>query len=84
VRDNGVGLPPGAAERIFEPFAQAHGPRFEGHGLGLSIVRRAVQAMGGRTWAERPPQGGAALCFTLPGAVIEAGAAQGHLATVAA
>jgi signal transduction histidine kinase len=50
----------------------------------LSIVRRAVQAMGGRTWAERPPQGGAALCFTLPGAVIEAGAAQGHLATVAA
>lgn len=84
VRDNGVGLPPGAAERLFVPFAQAHGPRFEGHGLGLSIVRRAVQAMGGRTWAERPPQGGAALCFTLPGAVIEAGAAQAHLATVAA
>lgn len=74
VRDNGVGLPAGSADRIFEPFEQAHGARFEGHGLGLSIVRRAVQAMGGRTWAEARPQGGAALCFTLPGAIVEAAA----------
>lgn len=71
VLDNGIGLPAGAGERIFEPFEQAHGSRYEGHGLGLSIVRRAVQAMGGRTWAESRPEGGAALCFTLPGAVID-------------
>lgn len=83
VRDNGVGLPPDAAERIFEPFAQAHGSRFEGHGLGLSIVRRAVQAMGGRTWAERPPQGGAALCFTLPGAVVAGAVERTGLAAAA-
>lgn len=70
VRDNGVGMSAEVAERIFDPFYRAHGARFEGHGLGLSIVRRAVQTMKGRTWAEPQPQGGAALCFTLPGAVI--------------
>jgi signal transduction histidine kinase len=74
VRDNGVGLSAEVAERIFDPFFRAHGARFDGHGLGLSIVRRAVQAMKGRAWAEPRPQGGAALCFTLPGAVVaEAG-----------
>lgn len=70
VRDNGVGLAPEVAERIFEPFYQAHGARFEGHGLGLSIVRRAVQALGGRAWAEPRAEGGASLCFTLPDAVM--------------
>jgi signal transduction histidine kinase len=69
VRDNGVGLATQGAERLFDPFVRAHGARFEGHGLGLSIVRRAVQSLGGRAWAESPPQGGAAFCFMLPGAV---------------
>lgn len=48
VRANGVGLTPEIAERIFAPFYRAHAERFEGHGLGLSIVRRAVQILGGR------------------------------------
>lgn len=70
VRDNGVGMAPEVSERVFEPFFRAHDARFEGHGLGLSIVRRAVQTLGGRAWAESPTQGGAALCFTLPEAVV--------------
>jgi len=66
VRDNGVGFAPGAAARLFEPFTRLHGPRYEGHGVGLSIVRRAVERHGGRAWAEAVPQGGAAFYFSLP------------------
>ena len=83
VRDNGVGLTPEIAERIFNPFYRAHAERFEGHGLGLSIVRRAVQILGGRAWAEPRPEGGAALCFTVPDAVADEATPQ-SAATVAA
>ncbi len=83
VRDNGVGLSPEVAERIFEPFYQAHGARFEGHGLGLSIVRRAVQALGGRAWAEPRAEGGASLCFSLPGAVLADTLSHGNSAVAA-
>jgi len=68
VRDNGVGFSADAAEHLFEPFYRAHGAAFDGHGLGLSIVRRAIEAMGGRVWAAVAPEGGAQLCFRLTGA----------------
>jgi signal transduction histidine kinase len=68
VHDNGAGFAPEVARRLFEPFFRAHGAHYEGHGLGLSIVRRAVEAMGGRAWAEAGAQGGARLCFRLDGA----------------
>jgi signal transduction histidine kinase len=68
VRDNGAGFAPEAARRLFEPFFRAHGARYEGHGLGLSIVRRAVEAQGGHAWAEAGAPGGARLCFRLDGA----------------
>jgi signal transduction histidine kinase len=66
VRDNGVGFPPDAAPQLFQPFMRLHGRRFEGHGIGLSIVRRAVERHGGRVWAESQPDHGAAFHFTLP------------------
>jgi signal transduction histidine kinase len=66
VRDNGVGFPPEAAPRLFQPFMRLHGPRFEGHGIGLSIVRRAVERHGGKVWADSQPEHGAAFHFTLP------------------
>jgi signal transduction histidine kinase len=66
VRDNGVGFPPESAPQLFQPFMRLHGRRFEGHGIGLSIVRRAVERHGGRVWAESRPDDGAAFHFTLP------------------
>jgi signal transduction histidine kinase len=38
----------------------------EGDGLGLSIVKDALDAIGGRVWAEFAPEGGAAFSFALP------------------
>jgi signal transduction histidine kinase len=66
VRDNGVGFDPAAAGRLFEPFMRLHGRHFEGHGIGLTIVRRAIERHGGRVWAESEPDQGAAFHFTLP------------------
>jgi signal transduction histidine kinase len=68
VSDNGPGFEPGSASRLFEPFTRLHAHTFEGHGIGLSIVRRAVLRMGGRVWAEGRPGEGARFHFTLPAA----------------
>ena len=65
VKDNGCGFPAELAPRLFEPFFRAPGARQQGHGLGLSVARRAVEAMGGRIWAEPRAGRGAELCFRL-------------------
>jgi signal transduction histidine kinase len=67
VRDNGVGFEPAAADKLFDPFYRGHPTRFEGHGLGLHIVRRAIERHGGRVWAQSLGSG-AAFCFSLPDA----------------
>lgn len=72
VHDNGIGFTPDMAERLFEPFYRGHGASHDGHGLGLSIVRRAVEAMGGQVSASRNAWGGASLCFRLPDATLPA------------
>jgi len=69
VHDNGVGFSPEVAERIFEPFYRSHADSHEGHGLGLSIVRRAVEALGGTVWAKGGTGQGASLCLRLPEAL---------------
>lgn len=62
VVDNGRGLAPQVAERLFQPFVTS---KSGGMGLGLSICRSIVEAHGGRIWAEAGANGGAALYFTL-------------------
>jgi signal transduction histidine kinase len=60
VRDQGPGVDPAMLERIFEPFFRVDSARARssgGVGLGLAIARRAVEAHGGRVWAENAPQG---------------------------
>jgi signal transduction histidine kinase len=66
VRDNGVGFDAQAAARLFTPFVRLHAATFDGHGVGLSIVRRAVERHGGRVWAESQPGQGAVFRFSLP------------------
>ncbi len=68
VTDNGVGLPPGEQERIFQEFHRAHASAFEGTGLGLAIVRRIVLRHGGAVHAHNRADGptGAVFEVTLP------------------
>jgi signal transduction histidine kinase len=57
VEDQGIGVPVGEQERIFELFYQTDGTttrRFGGTGLGLAIVDRAIKMHGGRVWVESP------------------------------
>jgi signal transduction histidine kinase len=62
VRDVGPGLPPGAADSLFTPFA----PGARGTGLGLAVVRRVADAHGWRVRAEDAPGGGARFTVTVP------------------
>lgn len=64
VCDNGPGFTRPEAER-FSPVAGDGGA---GMGLGLSISRTIVEANGGRIWTEDREEGGAVVCFSLPGA----------------
>ena len=66
VRDNGVGFLAASANELFQPYARLHGDEFAGHGVGLSIVRRAVERQGGRVWAESELGKGASFFFALP------------------
>ena len=67
VEDEGPGLPAGDPEQLFAKFERGvvEGA-ISGVGLGLAICRAIVRLHGGRIWAERRPQGGAAFRFTLP------------------
>jgi signal transduction histidine kinase len=66
VADNGEGFDAASAARLFQPFQRLHGAAFDGHGVGLSIVRRAVERHGGRVWAKGEPGVGATFSFSLP------------------
>jgi signal transduction histidine kinase len=67
-RDNGMGIPPGKEDAVFEPFKRLHGHEQPGTGLGLAICRRIVQLHNGRIWAEAVADEGADFRFLLPGA----------------
>jgi len=63
VTDSGPGLPPGAIDKVFDPF---YTTKSGGLGMGLPISRTIIEAHGGRLWAERAPEGsGLSFRFTL-------------------
>lgn len=69
VSDTGIGIPKDQLEKIFERFYQVGGHparRFEGSGLGLALVKKAIEAHGGRVWAESQEGQGSTFFFTLP------------------
>jgi len=66
VSDNGMGIPAEFQEQIFEPFKRLHsGEKFEGSGVGLAIVRKALRSMGGDIWVQSTPGTGATFYFVL-------------------
>jgi len=74
VSDTGIGLAPEAQARIFEPFRQADtsiGQQYGGVGLGLYIVRRLVEALGGTVTVESAVGHGSAFRVHLPQVCID-------------
>jgi signal transduction histidine kinase len=67
VADEGIGIDPSQAERIFEMFERLHpSGRYSGTGSGLAICERIVDRHGGRIWVESRPGGGSVFSFSLP------------------
>jgi signal transduction histidine kinase len=69
VEDNGLGIPAEHQERIFRPFERLHsGDHYPGTGIGLAIVRRSLERLGGRLGVESVPGQGSRFWFELPAA----------------
>ena len=71
VKDNGVGIAPRSQSELFTPFTRLNQLKVEGHGLGLSIVRRIVEKLGGEVGLESQgvPGQGSIFNFTLPAVI---------------
>jgi signal transduction histidine kinase len=69
VRDQGLGVPAGERQRIFEKFARgssAAATGVKGTGIGLAMVAHIVSAHGGKVTLECPPEGGSVFGMVLP------------------
>jgi two-component system OmpR family sensor kinase len=78
VSDNGPGIPPGVASRVFDRFYQGDPSRSSsGTGLGLAIVRAIAEALHGSAEVGTAPQGGATIVVKIPLAALSVAAMAG-------
>jgi PAS domain S-box-containing protein len=67
IEDNGIGIAPEHTERIFGVLERLHGAEaYPGTGIGLAIVRRGIERLGGRVGVESNPGGGSRFWLELP------------------
>jgi len=66
IRDNGQGIPPEKQPLLFTPFTKFSEVRVTGNGLGLSIVYRIIEKLGGNVAVDSQPGSGSTFSFTLP------------------
>lgn len=67
VRDNGIGINPRYHDRIFEIFRRLHTySEYPGTGVGLALVKKAIERMGGQVWVESEPGQGATFHVAWP------------------
>jgi signal transduction histidine kinase/HAMP domain-containing protein len=73
VMDRGPGVKPDELEMIFESFyrSKSTSRKAGGKGLGLTVCKRLIEAMGGTIWVRNRRGGGLEACFSLPAAIIE-------------
>jgi signal transduction histidine kinase len=65
VEDNGIGIAPEHQAQVFRIFNRLHGEKYPGTGIGLAIVQKGIERMGGRVGVESAPGQGARFWFEL-------------------
>jgi PAS domain S-box-containing protein len=74
VRDNGVGIPAAYHPKLFQALQRLHPDKAPGEGIGLAIVRRVLERLGGTIRVESSPGVGTTFTFTLPADATAGGA----------